>query len=147
MGAMTVGCVGVIVNYLLIAVDWRRRARDCHSVEGRLALNDISQVFIWCSACGYGFRILMTFIPVWLFYLVGLVWLNAVAIRYRYRVRNLDIVYEQLDVAEGILNGRYAHLKTADEKLAAIQADLRAIRGINRPDSRSQRSESSHSRQ
>jgi hypothetical protein len=104
-------CLGVSVGYIVIAIDWRRREKQAKSHAGIKALADLRDIFSLCMVSGYVFRIILVFISTW---------------RYVWRLKDLDIIYQDRALLEHIVNGYYEHLESDTDRLSAIQNDVRA---------------------
>jgi hypothetical protein len=119
-------CLGVSVGYIVIAIDWRRREKQAKSHAGIKALADLRDIFSLCMVSGYVFRIILVFIPCWALYVLALCWLNVSTWRYVWRLKDLDIIYQDRALLEHIVNGYYEHLESDTDRLSAIQNDVRA---------------------
>ncbi|MEZ6099605.1 MAG: hypothetical protein R3E01_11615 [Pirellulaceae bacterium] len=74
---VSAACAGVIFWYVLIAVEWFRPIIRRGLVEPELkVLSSLVAVFLACSFCGYGFRIVSNWYPNYWLLLGGLVLLN-----------------------------------------------------------------------
>lgn len=127
LGVLTALRAGVIIGYLVIARDWRRREKTAASNKGIQALGELREIFTWCSICGYLAPIVMALVPVYSINIIALAYLNWRTWRYVGHLSDLQIVYSNkaAELLEHIVNGHYEHFRDDKDKLAAIQRDIR----------------------
>ena len=98
-------CVLVITGYLIIARSWylsEQKSKHDNDTKAVSALRNLRIAFVWCAICGYGFFIIRTFVAAWSPYIVSLIILLYYTYRYVYQLKDLDIVYKDLDALETI---------------------------------------------
>lgn len=86
-------CLGILLGYLRIAVDWHQQEKKCLDVHGRESFTRLRYMFILCGLCGYGFMIIKLLVPLWLPYILLMGYLNLVTWQYALATGNFQYVY------------------------------------------------------
>jgi signal transduction histidine kinase len=120
--------LSVASGYVLIALHWRRNAQPLPASPAKSALRDMKQIFLFCGLGGYVFIPISMVWPAWRLYNVFLLVLAYYTWRYVSRVRDLDVIYGELDRTDKLARDLEESRTDAARKssfLNAVGHDLR----------------------
>ena len=106
--------LGVVFGYLVIAKHWFGQLRTNISAESRSALKNLMYVFLFCGITGYGFRIILFYVPAWPVYLFALLLLNGLTWWYISRLSAMRVMFHQMRETKSSLHRVEDIVKSAE---------------------------------